>query len=281
MPPFSARRRAELALLTVALLWGLTFPLIKTAMGETRPFTFLALRFGTGLVLVMPFVRLSPPPRSSWGAGAALALLLGASYWAQTYGLVFTTATRSAFLSGLSVVLVPLVYPFVTRRPPEAAALAGAALAVAGLYVFTDLRAGGLNRGDALTLLGAFAYSIYLIALERSGRRHRYRDLVSLQIVILAVLFLPFAVFERAPTAWDSPGLWIPVAGTALVLAGTMLLQTRFQKDTAATRAAVILTAEPVFAAGFAYLLLGEAPTAVQGAGAGLILAGILAVARR
>jgi drug/metabolite transporter (DMT)-like permease len=71
------------------------------------------------------------------------------------------------------------------------------------------------------------------------------------------------------------------VAGTALVLAGTMLLQTRFQKDTAATRAAVILTAEPVFAAGFAYLLLGEAPTADQGAGAGLILAGILAVARR
>lgn len=273
-------RRADGALLFVTLLWGLTFPLIKGALNDAPPFSFLALRFAIASTALFAALRLRIPPRPVWPAGLVLCVPLVLSYYAQTAGLVHTSATRSAFITGLSVVLVPMLYPALTRRLPGLWPTIGAAVAAAGLYLITAPESGGLNRGDVMTLFCALGYALYIIVLEIVSRRHAYRDLLAMQVLVMAVVFAPAAVLEGGPARWTG-SLWGAVLGTGAIFAATMYLQTRFQRDTTATRAAVIFAAEPVFASGFAFLLLGETLAPLQWLGGGLILLAIVLAEKR
>ncbi len=267
-------------MLVVTLAWGLTFPMIKGALADAPPFTFLALRFPLGLLLLWPLLGFRRPRRSALGAGLLLGAFLGASFYAQTVGLVHTTATRSAFITGLNVILVPLLYPLLTGRVPGRWPAAGAMVATGGLYLLTDPGTGGLNRGDAITLLCAIGYALYIVVLEIVSRRHRYEDLILTQFLLLSVVFLPPALWEGGSIRWGA-GLGWGLATTGPILALTLYLQNRFQKDTTATRAAVIFSAEPVFAAGFSFLIFGETLGPIQWWGGLLILAGILLAERR
>jgi drug/metabolite transporter (DMT)-like permease len=123
-------------------------------------------------------------------------------------------------------------------------------------------------------------YALYIIVLEVTSRKHPYEDLLVMQFLPLAVIFLPAALGEGRPVHWGSGLLW-GLAVTGPVLALTMYLQNRWQKHTTATRAAVIFSGEPLFAAVFSFLLVGETLTAAQWGGGGLILAGILVAVRR
>ncbi len=276
----SPARRAEAVLLLVAVAWGLTFPMIKGALADAPPLAFLALRFPLALLLLWPILRWRIPSRRTFAAGAVLSVLLAFSFLAQTVGLVYTTSTRSAFITGLSVVLTPLLYPLITRRRPGLWPCAGAAVAGAGLYLLTGPEGGGLNRGDLLTLVTALCYALYIIYLEVASRRHPYEDLVLHQFLLMCLLFPPLALAQQGPVHWG-PGLVWGILVTGPILGVTLALQNRYQKDTTAPRAAVIFAGEPVFAAFFSYLILGETLQAVQWGGAGLILAGILVAERR
>ncbi len=273
-------RRAEAALVLVTLAWGLTFPMIKGALAEVPPFTFLALRFPVALVILWPLLRGRIPARTSLPAGLVLGGLLAVSLYAQTQGLVYTTSTRSAFITGLSVILVPILYPVMTRRFPARWVVAGAAIALAGLYLLTNPDAGGLNRGDAITLLCALGFAIYIIFLEIASRKHPYEDLLVCQFVVLSVVFAPLAIGNGGAAGWGR-GLVLGIAVTGPIFALTVYLQNRFQKNTTAPRAAVIFAGEPVFAAIFSYLLLAETLSPVQWGGGALILLGILAAEKR
>jgi drug/metabolite transporter (DMT)-like permease len=274
-------RRAELALVVVTLCWGLTFPLIKVALEYCAPMTFMALRFPLAFLLLLPFLRGRPfPSRQVLGVGTVLGVLLGISLSAQVMGLVHTTPTRSAFITGLSVILVPMLYPLITRRRPGLWPTVGAVLAAVGLYFLTDPGAGGLNRGDGITLFCALGYALYIIALEEATRRHAFEDVLLVQMVVLSLLFAGPAIAEGGPRTLG-PGLWIGVGGTALILAVTMYLQNRYQRWTTAPRAAVIFAAEPMFAAVFSFLIFAEVLAPVQWGGGSLILLGILAAEKR
>jgi drug/metabolite transporter (DMT)-like permease len=275
----SAERRAEGALLLVTLAWGLTFPVIKGVMAETSPFPFLALRFPLALLFLWPFIRRGRITRAALVPGLWLSLFMALSFYTQTFALTLTTPTRCAFITALSVVLVPLLYPAFTRRLPRPGPAAGAVVAVAGLYLMTAPGGAGLNRGDVLTLGCAVAYALYIVYLEVASRRHRYEDLILIQFLPLSVIFLPGAILAGGHVAWGKD-LAIGLLVTGPILALTVFLQNRYQKDTTATRAAVIFAGEPVFAAMFSYLLLGETLSAGQWGGAGLILVGILLAIR-
>jgi len=256
-----------------------SFPLIKIALQSVGPLALMAVRFPLGFFLLWPLLRWRRPARSAVPAGLLLALLLGASYLAQVVGLVYTTPTRSAFVTGLSVVLVPLLAPAFTRRAPGWWPTAGALVAAMGLYVLTDPGGGGVNRGDAITLVTAVTYAFYIIGVEVLSKHHAFEDLLVLQFAPLAVLFLPPALLENAPVHWNASFLWaLLLIGPTLAL--TAYLQLRFQRHTTATRAAVIFAGEPVFAALFSFFLTGETLGAGQWGGAGLILVGILAALR-
>jgi len=276
----TSRRRAEAALLAVTLAWSVSFPLVKLALADTGPVTFLALRFPVGVLLLWPLLGFRRPPRGAWGTGSGLAVLLGLSYYLQTVGLAYTTPSRSAFLTALNVLFVPFLYPLLARRLPARATVVGAGLALAGIFLLTAPGGGAFGRGDALTLLCALGFALYIVALETATRRRDYIDLLLVQMLCLAVGFVPLALLEGSGIRWG-PGLRLGLLVTGPSLALTIYLQNRYQKHTSAPRAAVIFSGEPLFAAVLSWALVGETLTLGQWGGGALILAGMWVALRR
>ena len=272
----SSARRAELALLMVAVMWGLSFPLIKVSLEYLPPFTFLAARFVLGAVLFTAATRWGLPSRAAVRPGILLGLLLAVSYAAQTWGLQYTTATRSAFVTGLNVVMVPFLYPVLTRLLPGKAPVFGALVAVLGLWLLTQPGGQGINRGDAATLICALGYALYVIVLEVVTQKQDYRPVLQVQMWVLPLCFLLPAAGEAGGIAGLNLEAGLCIAAAAVLLLVTMGLQNHFQKDTTATKASVIFASEPVFAAVFAFLMFGEVLAGLQWLGAALIIAAIV-----
>lgn len=276
VPPAPGRGRSEAALLLVSALWGMTFPLIKGGLVDAGPMGFLALRSLLGFAILWPVLRCRIPSRAAWKPGILLGFALVLSYAAQTVGLDYTTPTRSAFITGLAVILTPVAYFLRTRRTPGPAPAVGALLAGGGLWLLTDPRGGGLNRGDLITLAAAAGYAVYIVELEILTLRRGYRDLLVVQSGVLAILFLPAALLEAEPIRWTGR-LAASVGSTGGILALTFYLQNRFQRGTTAPRAGVIFATEPAFAAAFSWWMLGETLSGSQWTGAGFMLAGMIA----
>lgn len=274
-------RRADLALLGVTAAWGATFPAIKVAVGVVDPFVFYPLRLGLALAgLALLFRRtLFAGLRGRWRHGVILGVLLYVSYMAQALGLEHTTASRSGFITALSVILVPFLYVPLTRRSPGLWPSLGAVVCLAGVFLLTRPDAGQLNRGDLITLICAVVYALYVVLLERYSRAGSTEPLVGIQAITVAaasLLSLPLA--RRWPTGADfrHPDLWAGLLVCVPVAMLTIVAITRIQPKTTATRAAVIYSAEPVFALLIAALWLGDRLDPLGAVGAGLIVGGIL-----
>jgi drug/metabolite transporter (DMT)-like permease len=280
-----SRWKAELALVAIAFVWGSTFVLVKTALEDISTLLFLALRFLlAALVLGAAYRRrfsgfLPGGAGRLWG-GVLTGLCLFGGYVFQTLGLRLTTPSKSAFLTGLAIPLVPLLASLFWRIPPKLSELAGVAVATAGMALMT-LPGGsaGINLGDLLTLGAAFFFAVHLLAVGHFSPRDGFERLSVLQVTAVAVLSL--ASFWWAETMFVnwSYTLLAAIAVTALMAtAAALTVQAWAQRHTSFTRTAVIFAAEPVFAAATSFVVLGEVLTARAWAGAGLILAGILIV---
>ncbi len=276
-----ASARAELALAAVAFIWGATFVIVKGALEDVSTFLFLALRFTLATVLLAFWLRgrLARRTPIAWGGGLLCGVLLFLGYALQTAGLRWTTASNSAFITGLYVVMVPLLASLVYRSRPRAAELGGAMLATAG----TALLSGGLptawKRGDLLTAGCAVAFAGHILAVERYSRRMDFERLSLMQIAGVAALsWVAAAWMEPARIVW-SARLWAALLSTSvLATALSFLLYTWAQGQTSAARAALIFALEPVFAGLVAWAAAGERWTAASLAGAAMILTAILLV---
>ncbi len=195
-----ARLRADGALVFLTVLWGTTFVVVKDALSHGDPFSFLALRFGVGARGAQRVWRgarvLSP---SHLRRGAVLGLFLFAGFALQTVGLTDTTPARSAFFTGLYVLLVPLVMLAVFRRVPRVSSLVGVVLSAMGLYYLTRRGRGrrrGCPEGIWLTLGCAVAYAFHITFTERYAPKEGVEALVAVQlwvVSLLSALCLPFA----------------------------------------------------------------------------------------
>lgn len=271
--------RADLVLLMLAAVWGTTFTLVKGALDRADPFTFLALRFALGGLLASALAgrRLLHGP--SVRAGLVLSVVLFAGYALQTLGLRETAPSRSAFITGLSVALVPFAALLVFRRRPTRWAVLGVALSVAGLYLLVGEERGAANlRGDLLTLGCAVAYAFHYIFTERYARRSLITTMVAVQlwgVSVLSALCLPLV--ERR-LEW-SGGLVGALLLTGVVASALAIgLQSWAQARTTALHAALIVSMEPVFAALFSALAGGERPGLREVVGGGLIVLGVVVV---
>ena len=272
------RRQADLALLLATALWGTSFVAVKSALADATPFAFLTVRFGVAAVALLPGTRLRPRPtgRELWG-GVLLGALVAIGFIAQTAGLVITTPSRSAFIVAVSSVLAPVIA--LGRRSERPSWLTAAALLLAtlGIYLLTAPDAGGLNRGDLLTLVCAVCFGGQIVAVTELTKQYDPRRLVFVQIAATAVVAgLAMALLERPHIAWTPR--FIGSLGYTVVFASTIcfLLQMRAQRELSIARAALIFCFEPLFAAATSWLVLGERLSLLQWGGGALILVGMV-----
>jgi len=269
----------------VAVVWGSAFVAQRTGMEQVGPFTFNAARFALGglvslLIYVVEIRFLPKNPASRPGdlrSGLLLGLLLFGGASAQQIGLVRTGAGQAGFITGLYVVLVPLLLALVWRERVGWPAWAGGGLAVTGLFLLSVQAGFRLSPGDGWVLLSAFLWAFHVIAVGRVATGRDPFLLATVQYFVCALLSLPAALaLER----WEWSGVLL--AGPAVLYAGVLstglsyTAQIVAQLHTTSARAAIILSSEAIFAALFGWLLLGEELTAHQLLGCGLMLAGML-----
>lgn len=273
------RIQADGALCLITLVWGVTFVVVKDALGYGDPFSFLALRFCVGAVVLSALVGRQVLQPRNLRHGAVLAVFLFGGFALQTMGLTQTTPSRSAFITGMSVVFVPFLSLLLFRRMPKPSSLLGVVLAAVGLYFLTRPDAGGaggFGRGDVLTLGCAVAYAVHITLTERYAPKEGVMGLVAVQlwgVALLSALSLPFV--ERR-VEWTASFVGAVLVCGVIASAGTISLQTWGQARTTAVRAAVIYSLEPVFAAAYSVALGYEVLGAREWAGGGLILLGVL-----
>ncbi|HEV2750047.1 MAG TPA: DMT family transporter [Gemmatimonadales bacterium] len=272
------RRQADLALLLATALWGTSFVAVKSALAYATPLAFLTVRFGIAALALLPGTRLLPRPgRSELRGGTLLGLLVAVGFIAQTAGLVITTPSRSAFIVAVSSVLAPVIALALVGERPNGLTIGALALATLGIYLLTAPAAGGLNRGDLLTLVCAGCFGGQIVAVTELARRYDARRLVFIQIASTAVVAgVATALFERPHIAW-TPAFAGALVYT-IVFASTIcfLLQMRAQREMSAARAALIFCFEPLFAALTSWFILGERLSVLQWSGGALILVGMV-----
>jgi drug/metabolite transporter (DMT)-like permease len=275
--------RPELALLTVTLLWGASFTVIKDALDLVPPHLLVALRFGSATLVLAalgPRDLLRPAP-GSLGAAAILGVFLWGGYAFQTWGLMHTTPSRSAFVTSTAVLLVPPVALLALRIPLTRGVAVGVVLATAGLWLLTHPGEGGFGRGEWLTAFCALSYAGHIVALGHLAPRYRSLPLATLQLGAVACCALAATlVFER-PTLALPLRAWLAIGFLGVFCtAAAVLAQTWAQRRIPAARAALLFALEPVFAAAIAALVLGERLSPGELLGGALVVGGVVAAER-
>jgi drug/metabolite transporter (DMT)-like permease len=269
---------ALLALVLVTAVWGVTFVQVKDAVALYPLFAFLAVRFWIAtLTLAAPGLpRVRSLGRPGFVGGAFLGLLLAAGYTLQTAGLERTTVSSTGFITGMYVVLTPLIALVLVRSRIGLSVWGGVALSTIGLAMLSGIHAGSLT-GDLLVLAAAAVYSLQIVLMERYAPRY---DAVAFTFVEMLAAGVSLGVVAAAlgdlhlPHGWTVWGALLVTGVFASALA--FLVQTWAQRRTSATRTALAFTMEPVWTAFFGYTLAGDRLGWLGWGGCAVIMAGIV-----
>jgi drug/metabolite transporter (DMT)-like permease len=280
-----SRVKADIALAFCSLLWGA----VRSSQECARPrlrLLFFAVRFSVAAVLMFAFYSraLVRFEREDLFAGMRLGCFMFLGYAFQTAGLQYTTPAKCGFVTGSSVVLVPLLLALFWGRRLSRGAYAGAFVAVAGLYFLTIPPEGlaYLNRGDVLTFVAAGLYAVHIILVGEYTRQHSSRILSVVQVATCAVMAWVTAGAAAAIRwqvmrfEWRSELVLGVLICAVFATAVAFSIQLWAQQYTSSSHAAILFTLEPVFAVITSYLLIGERLNARAILGAVFVLAGIL-----
>jgi drug/metabolite transporter (DMT)-like permease len=284
-PTVTNRFKAHCALMACSFFWGVTFVVVKNALVDISVFAYLSARFMLGALPMIWIYRddLRNLTRDEAWAGIQVGLFMAGGYAFQTAGIARTTPSKAAFITGLSVVLVPIFLAVFWRRKIGAWAWGGAAGSFAGLYFLTVPAEGfsRLNHGDLLVMGCAVLYALQIIFIARFTGKYSLGALSCLQVIltgVLSTIAVPILDVTRLEhffvrfTAQMEFGVIVTAIFTT-ALAYPLLVWG--QSHTTATNTALILTSEPVFAAITSFVVLHERLGGRALAGAILILSGI------
>ena len=246
--------------------------MVQDAVEDVDPIPFLGVRFFAAAVVMLPFALRAERRVGEMRAGVLCGLALLAGYLFQTIGLQYTSASVSAFITYMLVVIVPVIASITLRRPPTAPTVAGVVVATAGLFLLTG-KGLALGRGEVLTLGCAFSFAVHIVLLAELAPRYDIARLTVVQVAFVGTACLAVGLFtggyDFTARAWVA-ALYTAAAVSALALA----LQSWGQKRVGPTRTSLLLMIEPVAAAVLGYVL-GERLGASGVVGAALILLGI------
>jgi drug/metabolite transporter (DMT)-like permease len=264
-------------LVLVTVVWGTTFPIVKNAIESLSPAALTATRFVVAALVLSPWLRFAS--RQLWVEGGLIALVLFISYLTQVIGLTSISSSRAAFITGLNVIIVPLMLPFLRQRVPWTAYLAGAiALFGIGLMSVQGLTL-SFSTGDLWILGCAFFYALYIVMMDRVVSKYDPLPLAAVQVAVVAVLGIIWAApeFIAKPPTTALLDNWLPIVYLGVVATAlTTLAQSFAQRLVAAFQTAVIYALEPVFAAIFSVWWLGDTFTTLGIIGAACILVAML-----
>ncbi len=272
-------RLATLLLVSVTAVWGSTFFLIRDLVAHVPSADFLTVRFAIAAVVMFAVFHRQTMAlsRREVLTGVALGVLYGLAQLLQTVGLEHTSASVSGFVTGTYVVLTPLFGAVLLRDRISRSTWAAVVLATAGLAVLS-LRGLSIGFGEAVTLASAGLYALHIVGLGRYSTAESATGLATVQAFVIAVVTFVAAV-PGGITLPQGGGQWSSLLYMALV-AGAVALwaQTWAQSHLPATRAAIVMTMEPVFATFFAVLLGGESLTGRMVLGGAMVLAAMYVV---
>ncbi len=273
------------ALLVVTAVWGTTFPAMKLLSAQLDALQIIWLRFAIALLVLGPLWWGMRRPERRWGA--LLGLLLFIAFWLQIEGLGRTSSNRNAFVTGLNVLVVPLLAVLVLGRRYGWRLWAACGMALVGMVVMFHADE-PWNLGDTLTLASTLFYAIYILVLEESARRTQAQPLratrmAAAQAAVMCAASLALLLARPGGMEWTQQlallgtPAWTALLYLGLLASGVVVtLQAWGQQRVDAVRSAIVFGLEPVFAALTAWALLGErmGPTAI--AGAALVVAALV-----
>ena len=272
------RAKAELLLVATTFIWGSSFVIVKGALADASPFPYLAVRFILAGLLMVGVMARGRLPRKALLPSLLLGIMLFTGFAFQTWGLVYTTPSKSAFITGFSVILVPLISLF-QGCPMRAANAGGAGLGLLGLYFLVlPSGIGAINRGDLLTLFGAAAFAIHIGMVGFYTRRFSFLHLAPGQILvvgIIATLAVPFG--PSSTVHWTARLVFAIVVTAIFATAFAFSSQVWAQQYTPPAHTALIFALEPVFAALTSCIVTTEHLGGKVLLGSALILAGMVA----
>lgn len=269
------------------MIWGMTFPVIRSALHPStgtaailNPYVFVAMRLLVGSLFLLLFVvkELRALTRPLIMAGLMLAFLAGAVYVTQTVGLHHNiSSARSAFISGMSVVFVPLLQPLFKFKKPTLLELLCAAICLFGIYILTGAHLAGIGTGDLWTFACAFFYALSVLYLQVISPRFKDPVILTFLQISLAAPMVWLLTINQSFDGVFHPQAIIGILFCGIIASGLGLyLQVRYQKHTTAAKAAVIYALEPVFASFFGALLYGEGLSAHEIVGGSIILVSLV-----
>jgi drug/metabolite transporter (DMT)-like permease len=281
MSESALRRTSEAALIAIAAVWGVTFVMVQDAIAFLPTMAFLAYRFiPAALIVAVIFWRpLRRLPAAGWRAGLIMGFFLAGGYIFQTLGLEKTTASNTGFITGLFVVLTPVLGAIFLRDRVPALVWIAAGVSMFGLWLLSGSGGEFELRGDGLVLLCAFSLAAHILATARAVVHYDVGALLAVQLGVVGLTCLVIGALAGQLEKPEGATVWSALIVTSLVATALgFFVQSFAQQHAPPARTALILASEPAFAGLFGWLLNDERLTVTGWLGAALIMAAIVAV---
>jgi drug/metabolite transporter (DMT)-like permease len=284
----------EAALLLITLIWGGTFALVKNALNDISPSLFLAIRFGIASLILFPFLysQLIKINKETFVAGTILAVFFFLGFQFQTIGLNYTTATKSGFITGTFVVIIPILQTIIEKRKPRIHNIIGVVLVFIGLiflsskgenlFHFFEEFGSDLNIGDLFTFICAILFAFQVVYVDIFTKKYQFMPMVFIQLFISAIggsiasLFLPSFGLEQTKFVLNFNVVTALLYTSIFASIIAISIQLKYQKVVSPTKAGIIYSFEPIMAALLAYIILNEKITNFGFIGGAFIFAGLI-----
>lgn len=271
---------ADGLLLLATIAWGITFPLIKNAVAYVHPSVFVALRFSLAALILLPFVLRSAIAADikTFLSGLCIGVLNCGVYFTQTKGMETISAAEGAFITGLSVLFVPLLLPLFKMGKPQLKDFICSLICLLGIFILTDAGFATLQPGVYWVIAGSIFSAIAILTLQKCSQHNQHLDAMAFfQVLGTVMIISPLSVGSSYFNAFAFTPLISIIFCALFATSFALVVQTRYQRMTSPSRAALIFALEPVFATFFGYFINGTPPTWRTLLGGGIILLSILA----
>ncbi|SSC14144.1 DMT(Drug/metabolite transporter) superfamily permease [Mesotoga infera] len=272
--------KAYVNLLLVVVFWGLTFPMQKDILHGLSPVFYNVVRFSFAILLLIPLKKRLGLSffGSGFKKGVVLGLFLSGGYVFQTWGLVFTSASKSAFITALYVAIVAILSPLIERKIPTAVQISSLAISLIGLYFLTSPD-GGFNFGDFLTTICALSFALHVVLISHFTKSSgdKEMDLLLPQFMVVVLVNLLLTPFVEGSIFIDYRILLVALFTAVFATIFAVVVQLKYQRYLGSVGASLIYVGEPAFALLFAMIILGESPSRMEIVGLSLMTLGMVA----